>query len=92
METFRKVSKNKLIKHKNVCKNHDYWYIKMPSKYNKILKYIHPQKCIKFPFIVYADLESLINKIKTCQKNPKKSSMIKINKHIPSGYSLFRHC
>ena len=28
----------------------------------------------------------------TCHNNPKKSSTTKINKHTPSGYSLFRHC
>ena len=28
----------------------------------------------------------------TCHNNPKESSTTKINKHIPSGYSLFTHC
>ena len=28
----------------------------------------------------------------TCQINPNKSSTTKINKHTPSGYSLFTHC
>ena len=28
----------------------------------------------------------------TCQNNPEKSSATKINKHTPSGYSLFTHC
>ena len=51
---------NKLKKHKNGCKSYDYCYIEMLKKYDKILKYIHEQKCIKFPFILYADLESLI--------------------------------
>ena len=27
----------------------------------------------------------------TCQNNPKESSTTKINKHTPSGYSLFTH-
>ena len=30
--------------------------------------------------------------INTCHKTPKKSSTTKINKHGPSGYSLFTHC
>ena len=34
-------TKNKLKKHKNVCKNHNYCYIEMPKKDNKILKYSH---------------------------------------------------
>ena len=28
----------------------------------------------------------------TCHNDPDKSSTTKINKHIPSGYSLFTHC
>ena len=28
----------------------------------------------------------------TCHNNPEKSSTTKINKHNPSGYSLFTHC
>ena len=28
----------------------------------------------------------------TCHNNPKKSSTTKIDKHTPSGYSLFTHC
>ena len=27
----------------------------------------------------------------TCPNNPKKSSGTKLNKHTPSGYSLFKH-
>ena len=30
--------------------------------------------------------------MKTCYDNPEKSSTTKINKHTPSGYSLFTHC
>ena len=47
---------------------------------------------MKFLFTAYADLEFLLKKIDTCHNNPKKSSTTKINKHIPSGYSLFTHC
>ena len=28
----------------------------------------------------------------TCQNNPIESSITEINKHVPSGYSLFTHC
>ena len=56
------------------------------------MKYIHGEKYIKASFVIYADLEYLLKKMKTCHNNPKKSSTTKINKHIPSGYSLFMHC
>ena len=47
---------------------------------------------MKVPFIIYADLESLLEKMNTCHNNPEKSSTTKINKHKPSGYSLFTNC
>ena len=44
------------------------------------------------PFIIYADLDSLLEKMSTCHNNPEKSSATKIYKHRRSGYSLFTHC
>ena len=85
-------TKTKLKKHKKVCKNHDYCYVQMPEEYNKTLKYHEGEKSMKSPFIVYADLECLLEKTNTCHNNPEKSSTTKINKHTPSGYSLFTHC
>ena len=64
----------------------------MPKEDNKILKYNHGEKSVKVPFIVYADLESLLEKMSTCHNNPNESSIIKINEHAPSGYSLFTLC
>ena len=85
-------TENKLTKHKNVCENHDYCYVEMPKEDTKILKYNHREKSMKVPFIIYADLEHFLKKMNTCDNNPEKSSTTKINKHIPSGYSLFTHC
>ena len=84
-------TENKLKKHKKVCENHDYCYVEMPEKDNKILKYNQGEKSMKVPFIIYADLESLLEKMNTCHNNPEKSSTTKINKYTPSGYSLFTH-
>ena len=33
----------------------------------------------------------MLEKISTCNNNPEKSSATEINKHTPSGYSLFTH-
>ena len=90
LHSFRTKLKQKIIKHKNICKN-DY-YIEIPEEYNKILKYVYGQKCIKLPFTIYADLEPLLNKIDTCYNNLKSSSTTKINNRTPSGYSSFTHC
>ena len=83
---------NKLKKHKKVCENHDYCYVEMSEENNKILKCNLGEKSMKVPFIIYADLECLIEKMNTCHNNPEKSSTTKINKHTPSGYSLLTHC
>ena len=50
------------------------------------MKHNRGEKSIKVMFIVYTDLESLLEKINTCHNNPKKSSTTKINKHAASGY------
>ena len=65
-------TENKLKKHKNVCENHDYCYGEMPEEDNKILKCNQGEKFMKVPFIIYAYLESLLEKMKTCHNNPKK--------------------
>ena len=83
---------NKLKKHKKVFENHDYCYVEMPEENNKILKYNQGGKSMKVPFIIYADLECLLEKMNTCHNNPEKSSTTKINKYTPSGYSFFTHC
>ena len=44
------------------------------------------------PFIIYADLECLLQKINTCQNNPDKSYTEKKATHRPSGYSLVTCC
>ena len=64
----------------------------MPTKDNNIIKYNQGEKSIKLPFIIYADLECLLETMDTCYNNPKESSTTEINKHTPSGYSLFTHC
>ena len=85
-------TKNKLESHKKICENHDYCCVEMPNEDNKILKYNHREKSMEAPFIIYADFESLLEKLNKCYNNPEKSSTTTINKHTPSGYSLFTHC
>ena len=83
---------NKLDAHKKICENQDYCHVEMPPKDNNIIKYNQGGKSIKLPFIVYADLESLLGKMSTYYDNPEESSTTKINKHTPSGYSIVTNC
>ena len=85
-------TKNKLEAHKKICENRDYCRVEMPTNDNNIIKYNPGEKSIKLPFVVYANLECLLEKMSTCYNNPEESSTTKINKHISSGYSIFTHC
>ena len=60
----------------------------MPSDDTKILEFNQYQKYFKAPFIFYADLETLIEKIDGCKSNPEKSSTTKVGEHIPSAFSV----
>ena len=84
-------TKNKLDAHKKICQNHDYCHIEMPTKDNNIIKYNQGGKSIKLPFIVYADLECLLEKMSTCYNTPEESSTTKINKHRVIQYLLIVH-
>ena len=57
----------------------------MPSKDIQFNQY---QKSDKAPFIIYADLECIIEKIDGYKDNPENSSTTKVSKHIPSGFSM----
>ena len=85
-------TKNNLDAHKKVCEIHEYCHIEMPNKDNNKIRYNQGEKSIKLPFIIYADLECLLEKIDTCYNNPEESSTTKIKRHTPLGYSIFTHC
>ena len=60
----------------------------MPSVGTKISEFDQYQKSDKAPFIVYANLECIIEKIDGCKNNPENSSTTTIvSEHIPSGLS-----
>ena len=77
-------TKSKLQSHKTVCENKDFCNIIMPSEDTKILEFNQYQKSDKALFIIYADLECLIEKIDGCKNNPGNCS----SEHIPSGFSM----
>ena len=54
--------KRKTQKHEKVCNDHDYCYVEMSDKDSKILKYNHGEKSLKALFMIYVDLECLLEK------------------------------
>ena len=43
----------------------------MPSECTKTLEFNQYQKSVKAPFIIYADLECILEKTDGCKNNPK---------------------
>ena len=64
----------------------------MPNEDNKILKHNHGGKSLKAPFMIYADLECLLEKCIPVKIILKNLIQRKKTKHIPSGYSLLTNC
>ena len=60
----------------------------MPDEDNKILKYIHGEKSLKGPAIIYADVECLLKKMQSCQNNTGKL----IQRKKLSRRLLVTHC
>ena len=81
-------TENKLQSHKRVCGKKDYCKFIIPSEDNKILEFNQSQKSDKAPFIIYVDLECIIEKIDGCKNNSENSSTTKVSKHIPSGFPM----
>ena len=60
----------------------------MPSDDTKILEFNQYEKPDKAPFIIYADLECIIEKIYGCKNNLESSSTTKVSEDIPSDFSM----
>ena len=81
-------TENKFKSHEKVSKNKDFCGIVMPSEKDNIFEFNQYMKSDKMPYIIHADIESLIKKIDGCANNPENSSTTKIGEHIPCGYSM----
>ena len=81
LHSFR--TENKLRSHEKVCKNKDFCGIVMPSEKDKILEFNQYMKSDKMPYIIYADIGSLIRNIGRFANNSEHSSITKIGEHIP---------
>ena len=60
----------------------------MPFEDTKLLEFNQYQKSNKAPFIIYTDLECILEKIDGCKNNPENLSTTKVSKHIPSSFSM----
>ena len=79
-------NREKLESRKKVCENKDLCSIIMLSEDTKIIEFDKYQKPDKVQFVIYADLENLIDKIDGCKSNSENSSPTKLGKHILSCF------
>ena len=81
-------STDSLNKHKEYCYNNECVKIVMPPP-GTYLKFKNFHYSEKAPFAIYADFESLIKPINTCDPDPNKSYTKKYQKHEPISFSYY---
>ena len=84
-------SKEALDKHKRYCNQHAAVRPEMPEPGMK-LKFKNYNRSLRVPFIVYADFESFIEPIHTCQPDPNTSYTKQYQKHTPSSFCYYIKC
>ena len=80
----------KLDKHKIDCIIHT--SVRVEFTYKEKLEFTNYQKQIKNPIIIYADFESKLEKIDTCDSNPCESFSNQIQKHAPNSFCVHTKC
>ena len=88
LTSFICIRKHKRESPNNTFENKDFCNIAMLSENTKILEFDQYQKSNKEPFIIYADLECLIERIYRFENNAENSFTTKVGEHSPSGFSI----
>ena len=79
-------SKEKLVKHEECCRKYDCSMIVLPDKTNNTLEFTKFNQQQKVPFVIYADFESMLSKIDTCEPCDKTSYTTSTQKHLPYSF------
>jgi len=72
--------------HNKYCLQHDAQRIELP-KPNTKTKFKNYNRSMRVPIVIYADFESFIKPISTCQSDPRKSYTNKYQKHVTCSFS-----
>ena len=80
-----------LIKHKEYCNQEDAVRVVLPEP-GTMLDFKNYNRSMKVPFVIYADFESCIKPLDTCQPSTNKSFTRKIQKHIPISFCIYVKC
>ena len=78
----------KLEKHKKYCSEEESIKINMPSPdtYIKFKNFLYSERA---PFAIYADFESIVKPLDTCEPDPNKSYTLKYQKHEPVSFVYY---
>ena len=78
----------KLEKHKEYCGEEESIKINMPSpdSFIKFKNYLYSERA---PFAIYADFESIVKPLDTCEPDPNKSYTLKYQKHEPVSFVYY---
>ena len=78
----------KLEKHKEYCSEEESIKINMPppDTYIKFKNYLYSERA---PFVIYADFESILKPLDTCEPDPNKSYTLKYQKHEPLSFVYY---
>ena len=78
----------KLEKHKEYCSEEESVKINMPpsDSFIKFKNFLYSERA---PFAIYADFESLLKPLDTCEPDPNKSYTHKYNKHEPVSFVYY---
>ena len=77
-----------LDKHEEYCSNHEAVKIIMPKK-GTMLRFENYHRGERVPFVIYADFESCIKSIDTCDPNPENSYTKQYQKHEPVSFYYY---
>ena len=84
-------SEEALSKHSTYCNEHSCVRIELPEK-NSTMRFTHIERSMRVPFVVYADFESFIKPINTCDPDEKQSFTKQYQKHTPSSFCYYIKC
>src|SRR6218665_1032907 len=77
-----------LNKHTAYCSQQEAQRIELPDP-GTMLNFKNYNRSLRVPFIVYADFESIIKPIDTCQPDSHESYTNKYQRHIPSSFCYY---
>ena len=77
-----------LDKHEEYCSNHEAVKIIMPEK-GTMLRFENYHRGERVPLVIYADFESCIKSIHTCDPNPENSYTKQYQKHEPISFYYY---